>query len=77
MSITTKKSKILSRECHICGVPAECSYFGVISCDACKIFFRRNANAGQVRLIFLFFSSFNSDVNSFRQHLYVILMVNV
>ncbi len=61
MSITTKKSKILSHECRICGVPAECSYFGVISCDACKIFFRRNANAGQViRLIFFF--SFNSDV---------------
>ncbi len=60
MSIKTKKSKILSHECQICGVPAEYIYFGVISCDACKIFFRRNAHAGQVRLIFF---SFNSHVN--------------
>ncbi|CAF4558345.1 unnamed protein product [Rotaria sp. Silwood2] len=47
MSIKTKKSKILSHECQICGVPAEYSHFGAISCHPCKMFFKRNANTEQ------------------------------
>jgi hypothetical protein len=52
-SIKISKSKQLIHECRICGAPAEYSYFGVISCDSCKIFFRRNAHV-EVNLIFLF-----------------------
>ncbi|CAF1102380.1 unnamed protein product [Rotaria sordida] len=30
-------------QCKICEAPALYSYFGVISCDPCKVFFKRNA----------------------------------
>jgi hypothetical protein len=45
-----QQSIILSKECVICGGPAIYSYFGVISCQPCKVFFRRNAERGRVRL---------------------------
>jgi Zinc finger, C4 type (two domains) len=48
MSVKNKKSKVLPGECRICGAPAKYSYFGVISCQACKIFFKRNAQQGEV-----------------------------
>ncbi|CAF4752244.1 unnamed protein product [Rotaria sp. Silwood2] len=51
MSITIKTSKILSHECQICNVPSENSYLGVISCYACKMFFKRNANTGMAALV--------------------------
>jgi hypothetical protein len=36
-------------QCKICGGPAIYSYFGVVSCESCKIFFRRkNAQKGKV-----------------------------
>lgn len=49
-------------ECKICGAPAIYQYFGVISCQPCKVFFRRNANLRQVNQIhnFLFFDIFSS-----------------
>ncbi len=43
-----RQSKTVPTECKICGAPAIYSYFGVISCQSCKIFFRRNAKRGQV-----------------------------
>ncbi|CAF3128610.1 unnamed protein product [Rotaria sp. Silwood2] len=46
-SIKTKKPKILPHECQICGVPAEYSHFGAVSCHPCKMFFKRNANTEQ------------------------------
>ncbi len=52
MSVKHDKSKVLSNQCRICGAPAVYSYFGVISCHACKIFFRRNAEQRQVIRIF-------------------------
>ncbi|CAF3946674.1 unnamed protein product [Rotaria sp. Silwood2] len=38
-----QKVKPYQSECKICGSPAFYSYFGVISCSACKMFFKRNA----------------------------------
>jgi len=42
-----RQSTAVSTECKICGAPTTHSYFGVISCQACKVFFRRNAEQGQ------------------------------
>ncbi|CAF5038571.1 unnamed protein product, partial [Rotaria sp. Silwood1] len=42
-----KKSTTYSHECKICGASARYFYFGVLSCDSCKMFFRRNAKLGQ------------------------------
>ncbi len=42
------KSKSIPSECKICGASALYKYFGVISCHACKIFFKRNAQIGLV-----------------------------
>lgn len=47
-----KRKKQLSY-CRVCHSPASYSYFGVISCAACKVFFRRNAHHEQVNFIFL------------------------
>jgi len=60
-STTVKqKSKKLPTECKICGAPALYSYFGVIACGSCKIFFRRNAQMKQVKLNYkIFFYLYN------------------
>ncbi|CAF0917289.1 unnamed protein product [Rotaria sordida] len=44
-NLTNKKrqSKRVKTQCKICEAPALYSYFGVISCDPCKVFFKRNA----------------------------------
>lgn len=42
-----KASKVL-QECKVCGEPAQYVYFGALSCRACKMFFKRNAEQGQV-----------------------------
>ncbi|CAF1347160.1 unnamed protein product [Adineta steineri] len=34
-------------ECKICGASAKYSYFGIVSCQPCKMFFKRNAEQGQ------------------------------
>ncbi|CAF1282366.1 unnamed protein product [Adineta steineri] len=41
----TKKQNL--SECRICGAPAQYAYFGAISCNSCKMFFKRNANIEQ------------------------------
>ncbi|CAF4065846.1 unnamed protein product [Rotaria sp. Silwood2] len=64
MSIKTKKSKILPHECRICGVPAEYAYFGVISCHACKMFFKRNGNAGQATFVCSFDGQCDININN-------------
>ncbi|CAF1087840.1 unnamed protein product [Rotaria sordida] len=51
MSIETKKIKILAQECRICGAPAEYEHFGVISCNPCKMFFKRNVNVKKDKLV--------------------------
>ncbi len=53
-------SIILSKECAICGGPAIYSYFSVISCQPCKVFFRRNAERGRVRLKIYRFIAFDN-----------------
>lgn len=50
---STRKKRLPTRtptECRICGVPALYSYFGVVCCIPCKMFFKRNAEHGQVSL---------------------------
>ena len=47
LAIERKRKTELS-QCQICEAPAFYSYFGVISCEACKVFFRRHAHFGQV-----------------------------
>ncbi|CAF3588227.1 unnamed protein product [Rotaria sp. Silwood1] len=37
------KSNIIPSQCQICAVPAIHSYYGVIACGSCKMFFKRNA----------------------------------
>ncbi|CAF2531364.1 unnamed protein product [Rotaria sp. Silwood2] len=46
---TNKKrpSTIVQTDCKICGAPAKYSYFGVVSCNSCKMFFKRNAERGK------------------------------
>jgi ribosomal protein L37AE/L43A len=51
-SMKNSKSKKFSHKCRICRAPAEHTHFGVISCDSCKMFFRRNGNTEQVNFIF-------------------------
>ncbi len=59
MSIdTVTKSKTIPSSCKICEAPALFKYFGAISCHACKIFFKRNAQTGLVssdKYLFSFF----------------------
>ncbi len=43
-----KQTRRASSECKICGASAQYSYYGAIVCVSCKVFFRRNAEAGQV-----------------------------
>jgi len=45
---SSKSTTTVSSKCKICGAPALYKYFGVISCHACKIFFKRNAETGLV-----------------------------
>lgn len=45
--------------CCICGDDAIYKYFGVISCQSCKIFFKRNAHLNTVCLINLLVFCFN------------------
>ncbi len=47
-SIIKRKSRTVSSECKICGAPASYTFFGVISCHSCKMFFKRNAECEQV-----------------------------
>ncbi|CAF1283122.1 unnamed protein product [Adineta steineri] len=46
-SNTTVANQELLNQCKICGSPAKYSYFGVISCNSCKMFFKRNAERGE------------------------------
>ncbi|CAF1250699.1 unnamed protein product [Rotaria sordida] len=67
MSVKTKKSKIFPHECEICGAPAEYSFFGVISCYPCKMFFKRNANVGQAAFICNFDGQ--CKINRYNRHI--------
>ena len=40
--------------CRICGAPALYSYFGLIVCQSCKMFFKRNAEKDPVKITFFF-----------------------
>jgi len=43
-----RKSITVPTECQICGASAVYSYYGVKSCQPCKVFFKRNAERGRV-----------------------------
>lgn len=56
---TGRRKRKEQMECQICGSPALYAYFGTISCEACKIFFKRYAHLGQVCLVFFPITSSN------------------
>jgi hypothetical protein len=70
-STTAKqKSKKLPTECKICAAPALYSYFGVVVCGSCKIFFRRHAQIEQVKLNYkIFFYLYNFVLGSLKMFL--------
>ncbi|CAF1113866.1 unnamed protein product [Adineta steineri] len=43
--LLTKKQNL--SECRICSAPAQYANFGAVSCNSCKMFFKRNANIEQ------------------------------
>lgn len=45
---TERQRRTEQSQCRICGSPAFYSYFSVISCEACKVFFRRHAQSRHV-----------------------------
>jgi hypothetical protein len=47
-SLDIPSSTTVSEQCKICGARNLCSNFGVITCDSCRIFFKRNAKRDQV-----------------------------
>jgi len=47
---SSKKERQKLSECRICGACAYYAYFGVISCQPCKMFFKRNAEKTNVNL---------------------------
>jgi hypothetical protein len=48
MPIEARNSKTLRDECRICEAPAEYSYYGAMSCQSCKVFFKRYAEQNEV-----------------------------
>ncbi|CAF4147062.1 unnamed protein product [Adineta steineri] len=54
-------------ECRICGAPAQYAYFGAISCNSCKMFFKRNATLDQKT----FKCSFDGDCEIKRDNRYM------
>ncbi|CAF4925321.1 unnamed protein product, partial [Rotaria sp. Silwood1] len=63
MPVKNKKIKIL-QQCRICGASAKYCYFGVISCHPCKMFFKRNANAGQAAFVCHFGGQCEININN-------------
>ncbi|CAF2953949.1 unnamed protein product [Rotaria sp. Silwood2] len=55
-----------SRQCKVCGAPALHSYYGVISCSPCRMFFKRNAITGQKRFKCDFFDQCDVNINNRR-----------
>ena len=82
------RKRSVRSECQICGSSAIYSYFGVISCEACKIFFKRHALSRQVSLVRLTIISIDilfsriipnvvSKINALLIHLLVIYVRHV
>ncbi|CAF2637965.1 unnamed protein product [Rotaria sp. Silwood2] len=59
-------SKIISSQCKICGVPTTHFYFGVKSCESCKIFFKRNAENRRMKLKCPYYGQ--CDINIHTRH---------
>jgi len=51
LSVTDlQQTRTAASECKICGAPARYSYYGVVVCESCKMFFKRNGETRQVNL---------------------------
>ncbi len=45
-------------KCKVCRSPATRPHFGVMSCESCRVFFRRNAHKELVSWNYFYFYSF-------------------
>ncbi|CAF1132074.1 unnamed protein product [Rotaria magnacalcarata] len=64
-NVGRQTSTVLSK-CKICDAPARYSYYGVVACHSCKMFFKRNAENGQEVLTCHF--GYNCDINMNSRH---------
>ena len=44
-----------SKECQVCGDEAYHKFYGAVTCDSCRVFFRRNAKEDKVSQVLFFF----------------------
>ncbi|CAF1287779.1 unnamed protein product [Rotaria sordida] len=59
-----RQSTIVQTECKICGAPAKYSFFGVVSCNTCKMFFKRNGERGKEILKCLYDGHCEININN-------------
>ncbi|CAF1122880.1 unnamed protein product [Rotaria sordida] len=59
-----RQSTIVQIECKICGAPAKYSFFGVVSCNTCKMFFKRNGERGKETLKCLYDGHCEININN-------------
>ncbi|CAF1347686.1 unnamed protein product [Rotaria sordida] len=59
-----QQSTIVQTECKICGAPAKYSFFGVVSCNTCKMFFKRNGERGKETLKCLYDGHCEININN-------------
>ncbi|CAF3398433.1 unnamed protein product [Rotaria socialis] len=64
-NVGRQTTTVLSK-CKICDAPARYSYYGVIVCHSCKMFFKRNAENGQEVLTCHF--GYKCDINMNSRH---------
>lgn len=71
-----KNPKNYPFKCKICEAPARYIHFDVLSCESCKIFFKRHVEKRKVSII-NYFDLIIIYIHLIRQYSNVILVVNV